>query len=466
MQTTKQGPRGRAVVLGGSIAGMLAARALAPHHDRVTVVERDSFPEVGRRRKGVPQDRHAHALWPRGREVMERLLPGLTDELVAQGANLGEFGRDTRMVFGGRPLAPTSTGHPMLVASRPLLEGQIRDRVLALPNVHALEACDALGIVVDGGRVRGVRVLRRRDGAAEEVLAAEIVVDATGRQTRLPRWLEDLGLTPPEEDVSKLDVAYVSGRFAHDPDDDALANLVGGVPPHERTGGAAMAAEGDSLIVTVAGILGEVPPTDLDELVDYAATLPDPVIHDLIAGQESLAEPILMRIPPSRRRHYDRLEDLPAGLVPIGDALCSFNPVYGQGMSVAAVSAGRLGDCLDAGRGDLTSRYLAAVSGILDHAWSMASGADARYLPSVRARQPLPVRLLGRYQQRLVAAAADDPVVAGAFLEVIGLVAAPRSLLRPGVALRVLAHALRPDRLRSSAGDTEDAGAAQRLARR
>ena len=338
--------------------------------------------------------------------------------------------------------------------------------MLALSNVSALEGTDTLGITVDGGRVRGVRVLRRRDGAAEEVLAAKVVVDATGRQTRLPRWLEDLGLTPPEEDVSKLDVAYVSGRFAHDPGDGALANLVGGVPPHGRAGGATMAVEGDSLIVTVAGILGEVPPTDLEELVDYTATLPDPVIHDLIAGRESLAEPILMRIPPSRRRHYDQLEDLPAGLVPIGDALCSFNPVYGQGMSVAAVSAGRLGDCLDAGKDDLTSRYLAAVDGIVDHAWSMAQGADARYLPAAQARQPPPVRLLGRYQQRLVAAAADDPAVASAFLEVMGLIATPPSLLRPGVALRVFAHALRRGGPRRSGETTESAGSEPRLAHR
>lgn len=466
MQTRNQGSHGRAVVLGGSIAGMLAARVLADHHERVTVVERDSFPEVGRRRKGVPQDRHVHALQPRGREVMERLLPGLTGELVAQGAVLGELGRDTRFVFGGQRLTPTSTGHPLLAASRPLLEGQIRRRVLALPNVEALEACDALGIVVDGGRVTGARILRRRDGAAEEVLSADVVVDATGRQTRLPRWLEDLGLTPPEEDVSELEVAYVSGRFARRPDDDAVVNVVSAVPPHGRAAGAALAAEGDSVVVTLAGLLGEVPPTDPTGLVDYAADLPDSAIHDLIADREPLAQPILMRIPPGRRRHYDRLEDLPAGLVPIGDALCSFNPVYGQGMSVAAVAADRLGNCLDEGRHDLTARYLVAVEGILDHAWTMAAGADARYLPSVRARQPLPVRLLGRYQERLVAAAADDPAVAAAFLEVVGLLAPPPSLLRPGVALRVFGHGLRSSGRPSSAGPREEAGAEQSLARR
>lgn len=443
MRIRDDGRQRRAVVLGGSIAGMFAARVLADHHDRVTVVERDSFPEAGRRRKGVPQDRHAHMLQPRGQRIMERLLPGLTDELVAAGAALGELGVDTRFVFAGRPVARTSTRQPVLAASRPLLEGHVRERVLALPNVDAVESCDALGLVVDDGRVSGVRVLRRRDGSAEEVLPADAVVDAMGRQTRLPRWLEDLGLTPPDEDVSELDVTYVSGRFARHPDDDAVLDLVGAIPPHGRAGGVALAAEGDSNVVTIGALLGEVPPTNVDELVDYAAGLPDPAIHDLIAGRESLAEPILMRIPPGRRRHYDRLEDLPAGVVPIGDALCSFNPIYGQGMSVAAVAAARLGDCLAEGPHDLSSRYLMAVRGILDHAWSMANGADARYLPSVRDRQPLRVRLLGSYQQRLVAAAADDPVVAAAFLEVMGLVAAPQSLLRPAVALRVLAHGFR-----------------------
>lgn len=446
------GRTGEAVVLGGSIAGMLAARALAPHHERVTVVERDHFPAVGRRRTGVPQDRHVHSLHPRGRDAMERLLPGLTDELVERGAVLGELGIDTRIVFGRRPLARTSTGHTVVASSRPLLEGQIRTRVLALDNVEARESCDALGVVVREGRVTGVRVLGRRDGDAEEVLAADVVVDATGRQTRLPRWLEELGLTPPEEEVSSLDVAYVSGRFARRPDDEAVVNVVASVPPHGRSAGAALAAEGDSIVVTLSGLLGQVPPTDPDELVRYAAGLQDPVIHDLIAGREPLSEPVLMRIPPGRRRYYDRLEDLPAGLVPIGDALCSFNPVYGQGMSVAAVSAARLADCLADGHERLTARYLAAVGGILEHAWSMARGADARFLPSVRDRQPLPVRLVGRYQQHLVAAAADDPVVAAAFLETIGLVAPPQSLLRPRVVLRVLAHALRAGRRATRAG--------------
>lgn len=441
------GERGkRAVVLGGSIAGMLAARVLSPHHDRVTVVERDSFPVVGRRRKGVPQDRHVHALHPRGQRVMERLLPGLSDELVGEGAALGELGMDTRIVFGGRPLARTSTGHPVLAASRPLLEGHIRSRVLKLPNVEMLESCDALGIVVVDGSVTGVRVLRRRDGATEEVVAADVVVEATGRQTRLPHWLEELGRTPPDEEVSELEVAYVSGRFARRPGDEAIVNVVSSIPPDGRAGGAALAAEGNSIVVTLSGLLGQVPPTEPDELVGYAATLVDPAIHDVIADREPLAEPVLMRIPPGRRRYYDRLTDLPAGLIPIGDALCSFNPVYGQGMSVAAVAAECLGECVAVGHEGLTPRYLASVNGILDHAWSMARGADASYIPSVRARQPLPVRLLGRYQERLVAAAADDPVVAGAFLETIGLVAEPQSLLRPAVALRVLAHAVKARR--------------------
>lgn len=464
MRTRNGGRPRRAVVLGGSIAGMLAARVLADHHDRVTVVERDVFPEMGRRRKGVPQDRHVHSLHPRGRAVMERLLPGLTDELVAQGAALGELGRDTRLVFAGRPLARVSTGHPVLSASRPLLEGQVRSRVLARPEVDVLESTDALGIVVDDDRVTGVRVLRRRDGAAEEVLPADVVVDATGRQTRLPHWLDELGMTPPDEDVSELDVAYVSGRFARAPDDEAVVNVVGSVPPHGRAGGAALAVEGDSVVVTLSGLLGQVPPTDPDELVAYAAGLVDPAIHDLIAGREPLAEPVLMRIPPGRRRYYDRLDDLPAGLVPIGDALCSFNPIYGQGMSVAAVAAARLEDCLAGGLEDLTGRYLAAVQPILDHAWSMAVGADAHYLPSVSDRQPLPVRLLGRYQQRLVAAAADDGVVAAAFLEVIGLVAPPQSLVRPRVAVRVLAHALRSRR--GTQASTADAHRASESAHR
>lgn len=434
-----------AVVLGGSMAGVLAARALADRYRKVTVVDRDHFPsEVGMRRRGVPQDRHIHALQPSGARAIETMFPGVTQELVDQGASLGDAGRHGRWCFAGNPLRTTTTGFELLTLSRPLLEGHLRARLGRLSNVAFLDDCDVHGLILDdtATRVTGVRILRRRDGSAEEVLPAELAVDATGRGSRLPHWLEDLGYPAPDEEETGLDVTYMTCRFPRRPTDDKRIIIVSAVPPHGRRGGGAIAVEGDSWLVTLGGVLGEQAPRDIDGFVEYASTLPVDDLHDLIRDREPLGEPVLMRFPTGRRRRYDTLDRFPEGLVVAGDALCSFNPVYGQGISVAAAEAVALGECLDDGLEAIGRRFLEAISTVVGDAWSMAAAGDARYMPKVAAKQSLPERLVGRYQQRLLEAATHDPVVAHAFLGVIGMLARPPALLHPRMAARVLASSL------------------------
>jgi 2-polyprenyl-6-methoxyphenol hydroxylase-like FAD-dependent oxidoreductase len=434
-----------AVVLGASMAGLTAARVLADAYERVTVLERDTLPGAAAHRKGVPQSRHAHGLLAAGSVALEELFPGLTDKLVARGALSGDLQAEVRWSNHGLRLCPAPSDLRGIALSRPLLEGSIRERVRALPNVRVVDRCDANGLVAtpDGRRVRGVRVIRRADGAAEEVLEADLVVDASGRGSRSPIWLEALGYPRPAEDEVRIGIAYASRVYRRRPDhlDGDRAVVVAATVDRPR-GAAMLAMEGDRWMVTLNGYLGQRPPTDPDGFVAFAAGLPEPDIFEVISDAEPLGEVLPARYPASVRRRYERLGRFPDGYLVTGDAVCSFNPVYGQGMSVAALEALALRECLGAGPAGLARRFFAEVAGIVEIPWGIAVGADLRF-PGIQGARTAKVRLINAYLARFHLAAATDPVLGGAFLRVINLMDRPEGLLRPTIALRVLRGNLR-----------------------
>jgi len=428
-----------AVVIGGSVAGLLAARALTDAYERVTVVERDELAEGVGPRRSVPQGRHAHALLPHGQACLERLLPGFSGELVSAGAAECAALEQMRFIVGGHELARAATGAGSIFASRPFIEGHVRRRVRALPAVEAIDRCDVLGLTTEAGRVAGVRILRRADGSAEEVLAADLVVAATGRDARVPAWLEGLGHPRPTEERLAVGVAYASRRLRLPPGslgDDGMV-LIGAVPDRPRCL-FLFSQEHGGWILSVGGYGPEHrPPTDLDGHTAFAATVAPPDVVEAIAAAEPLDEPVAHAFPASVRRRYERLRSFPEGLLVVGDAICSFNPTYGQGMTVAAAEAVALHECLEDGPRDLARRFFAAAAAPVDHAWTLSTGADLA-LPAVAAPRPRMVRILNAYMRRLHATAAGDPLVAAAFIAVIGMREPPPTLLRPAIARRVL----------------------------
>lgn len=433
--------REHAVVLGASMAGLAAARVLADAYERVTVLERDALPAAAAHRKGVPQSRHAHGLLAAGRVALEELFPGLTDELVARGALSGDLQTEARWYNQGLRLRPGPGDLLALAVSRPLLEGCVRERVRALPNVQVIDRCDAAGLVAtpDGQRVRGIRVLWRDDGSAEEVLEADLVVDATGRGSRSPVWLEELGYPRPTQDEVRIGVAYASRIYRRHPDhlDGDLAVAVAATVDRPR-GGALLAMEGDRWMVTLNGYLGDQPPADPDGFLAFAASLPVPDIFEVVRHAEPLADARVTRYPANVRRRYERLGRFPDGYLVVGDAVCGFNPIYGQGMSAAALEALALRECLDADPGaGLAKRFFAEVARIVDIPWGIAVGADLRF-PGVQGARTARVRLVNAYLARFHVAAATDPVLGGAFLRVVNLMDRPEGLLSPAIALRVL----------------------------
>jgi 2-polyprenyl-6-methoxyphenol hydroxylase-like FAD-dependent oxidoreductase len=436
----------RAVVLGASMAGLLAARVLADAYAQVTVIDRDQLPETPMHRRGVPHGRHAHALLTGGHQALEELFPGLTAELIAHGAPTGDLLANGRWYLNGHRLRQAHSGLVALSPSRPLLEGHIRARVRALPNVALLDSCDIVGLTTtpDGRRVTGSRVLRRADGHTEELLGADLVVDASGRGSRTPIWLQALGYARPDEEQVRIGLGYATRTYRLPPD--ALhgdRGLVQAATPQHPRSGVLLQLESDRWMVTLGGRLGDHPPTDPNGFLAFAQSLQFPDIYETICDAEPLDDLVAFRFPASVRYRYERLDRFPDGLLVMGDAVCSFNPVYGQGMSVAALEALTLRRHLQRGAAPQPRHWFRDLAGVVDAPWDVAVGGDLAF-PGVPGRRTPKVRLVNAYLARLHAAAAHDANLASAFLRVAGMVAPPQSLLRPSIAVRVLRASRHP----------------------
>jgi 2-polyprenyl-6-methoxyphenol hydroxylase-like FAD-dependent oxidoreductase len=438
----------RAVVIGAGLGGLLAARVLADSFEQVTVIDRDALPEADEPRRAVPQGRHCHTLLPSGQICLEQLLPGILAELIADGAPSYRALGELRCVTGGHQLARGDTGRRAVLASRPFLEGHVRRRLAELPNVAREERCDAVGLLRDQrrDRIAGVRLLRRAPGSAAEELCADLVVVATGRGARLPAWLEELGYPRPAEQRLDIDIVYASRPLrlragALGPDKLVLVFA----RPELPRGLFLFAEEHDRWRLSAYGYGGHHPPTDPDGFQDFVASVAPPDVAVAVRAAEPLAPVAAHRIPADLRRRYERLRRLPRGLVPFGDAICAFNPVYGQGMTVAAREALALGESLAAGPDGLERRFLRAAARTIDDAWTLATGADLAQ-PTVAGRRPARVRLVNAYLRRLHAAAGHDPQLALAFINVVAMIDRPRRLLRPTPVARVLAGSMRVSR--------------------
>lgn len=442
----------RAVVLGGSMAGLLAARVLSDSYTEVVVVDRDALSGVTSARRGVPQGRHVHGLLARGQQILDELLPGFTSEAVAAGVPTGDLG-ELRWYFNGRRLAPGTTGLTCVSAARPVLEDLVRRRVEALDAVELREGHDILGLVAsaDRGRVTGVRVQRRAPGSAPEEIAADLVVDATGRGSRTPVWLDELGYGRPPEDRIRIGLSYTTRVFRLCDEsvlrDDLSINPVSS--PSHRRGAFLSRIEDGKVAVSLTGVLGDVAPTDHEGYLEWARSLPVPDVHDAIKDAEPVTDAVTHRYPYSQRRHYEQLERLPDGLLVVGDAACSFNPVYGQGMTVAALEALTLREHL--GRGEPRPRaFQADVAAVIEMPWQSSAGGDLAF-PEVDGPRPLMVRVMNGYMSRLQAAATRDGRITRTFMRVAGMVDPPQALMAPAMVLRVLVGARRAGRAARSA---------------
>jgi 2-polyprenyl-6-methoxyphenol hydroxylase-like FAD-dependent oxidoreductase len=438
----KRNTFGDAIVIGGSMAGLLAARVLSDYFTTVTVIERDEPAARPEPRRGVPQGRHAHGLLLRGQDTICRLFPNVREELLDAGATPVNMGRDVKWFHFDVWKCRYHSALDFISASRPLIEWTVAERVRRLPNVKMLHGFAVGSIVYDGERVSGVRMHPRDDREAEQRLDADLVIDASGRGSQIPQQLRVLGFERPDESAVRIDVGYASCLFRMpNTPRDWKALFVMSQPPAKR-GALILPLEGDRWICTLIGRHGDHPPTDLAGYMEFARSLPMPDIYEALRAAEPLGEPVRYGFPAGLRRHYEKLRRFPPGLLVLGDALCSFNPVYGQGMSAASMYADALQTCLQErvatgwSLTDLWRTFFRDAARVADSPWQLATGEDFRYAETTGTRSRK-LKLLHWYTEKVHKAAGVSPQVTERFYEVMHLLKAPTALFAPAILWKV-----------------------------
>ncbi len=435
-----------AIVIGGSIAGLLAARVLSDFADDVTIIERDRLPHKGDYRAGAPQARHLHTLLIRGEQVLNRLFPGFERDLEGAGALLARWGLDNSFYTTGGWTPHFDSGYRSHILGRAELEWLVRQRVGQIANIHFVTETDMLGLIPsdDGQSIIGVRTESRVDHGHHN-LYAELVVDASGRNSKAPEWLTAIGFPAPAETVINAHCGYAT-RWYERPADMPNHVIAIQARPSEglMRGGGLMPVEGNQVVVTLIGGAEDYPPTDEAGFLEYARTLANPAIYDIIKDLKPVSPITGYRRLENRRRHYERVAHRPENFIVMGDAAAALNPVYGQGMTKAALEAEALGQMLN-GR-DLrqlrgfAGRFQKRSAAILEDAWMMATGEDMRF-PGVEGQKPGLVNRIGHaYFDQVARAMPYSAAITKDFFEAMTMLRSGKSMLRPTMAARVFWH--------------------------
>jgi 2-polyprenyl-6-methoxyphenol hydroxylase-like FAD-dependent oxidoreductase len=433
--------RNHAIVLGAGMAGLATAQVLSSHFGRVTVLERDLLPGEPAPRSGTPQAPHAHALLAGGQQALQSLFPNFEDDLVSAGAVRARTGKDIRQERPGfDPFPNRDLGFDTFFMSRPLLEAVVRRRVQETPNIEIRTRHRATEIVAsqDTLRVEAVRC-DNEDGSAMTI-DADFVVEATGRGGLTLQLLDRLGLEKPEEAEIGIDQAY-STIIVERPEDRsrswAGAMMLSSAPASSR-GGLVFPIEKQQWILSIGGKHGDAPPGDREGLLDFVKSFRTSTIYDAVKDARPTADVVRFRLPASTRRHFERLESFPVGLLTIGDAVCRFNPIFGQGMSVAAQEAVILDRLLqeDGLTNHLAKEFFGAIQPTIETPWGVAQ-ADFVY-PATRGVRPKDFEQRIQYNMALTKLAAQDADVHKLMAEVSHLLKPQSALREPSLATRVM----------------------------
>ncbi|HEV8715658.1 MAG TPA: FAD-dependent monooxygenase, partial [Candidatus Binatia bacterium] len=442
-----------AVVIGGSLAGLSAGRVLSDFFDRVTVIDRDAYPDGAMERPGVPQSRHVHALLARGRQELERLFPGFDRLMRERGAHELDFGLDFATLRADGWAAREADGLRLLFASRNLLESVVRELFRKLPNVTLVERTTVTGIdAVGNGHLRatGVHICPLGGGATTQ-LEADLIVDASGRASKAPEWLRTLGLEPPQESVVDSFAGY-SSRWFKAPDATRWPRewwwkgiWIDLKAPEHMMAGVLFPVEQGRWLVTLGGMAKHYPPSDEVGFMAALDTLRSPVLAETIRLAEPISPVYSNRAMANRFRHYDRWQERLEGFVAVGDAACSFNPVYGQGMTTGTISATILAACLKKygpTNAALSHHFFHAQGRFQANPWMLATGADFRF-PETEGQRSPGGKLFSPYIDTLFKAGSDDLVLRRRVGEVLNMLKPPSAFFEPAIIARVAWWALR-----------------------
>lgn len=437
-----------AIVVGGSIAGMLAARVLAEHFSSVTIIETDKIPDNPIARKGVPQSVQPHVLFTRGYRILEELFPNIGSQLDAAGALTIDWAREFHHFMHGGFCANAESASDIVsfTCSRPLLESAIRRRLSDFPNVQFVEQQRVTGLLLNSSNhVTGV-CLRSIAGGTEDVLSATLVIDASGRRSQAPQWLKSLGFTSPPETVVNPYPRYATRRY-REPNSfqaDWKVMLISHAPPHGTRLGYLAKIEGGEWIATLGGYGRDYPPLDDAGFLEFARSLPSTKFYEAIKQAEPVSPIYAHRATSNRLRHYEKIL-LPQGFVALGDAVCALCPVYGQGMTVSALSAMVLREWLRKSSSLMSSTFQKNLAKSNSLHWALATTQDSDFpttvrIPAIQDRNTGLGKLMQWYSKRLLSSTTYDSNLHILMMEVAHLLKSPLALYHPKVILRVLSN--------------------------
>ena len=445
-----------AIVIGGSIAGMLTARVLSGHFERVTIIDRDALPDSPEPRKGAPQSAHVYVLLRRGLLIMQQLFPQLNDDLTQAGALRVNWTREL-VVFTPAGWSPRfDSGYITRTCSRGLLEQTIRRQIAAIKNITMEARCEALEPLVTETRstFSGLKVYHRDQSEHAVVeLEGDLIVDASGRTSKGLNWIAALGYAMPEETIIDAHIGYATRLYRRPANFSAdwKSMLVRSRPPFGLRGGVIYPIENGQWMVNVAGAGDERPPLNDSSLLDYTRTFIHPALHDAIKDAEPISVMHTYQRTENRLRHFDRLTRWPENFIMLGDAACVFNPVYGQGMSVAALEARSLDRWLSTSQSALAFQH--QLMKVVRGPWLMATTEDLRL---AHVEGALPSRfesLYQRYIDEFVWLCGSDPQAAEAFMGVTQLIKPPTAMFAPTLALKVMRRMIQRERPQGKASD-------------
>ncbi|MGF6153182.1 FAD-dependent oxidoreductase [Pseudomonas fluorescens] len=441
-----------AVVIGGSVTGCLTAAVLARRFERVTVIEKSDFYDETGPRQSVPQEHHVHLLLLRGKQIIDRIFPGILSALEQSGAQVADLGHDVKWYQGGRWKNRYRSGIYAHYCSRRLIDNQLRRCLASVPRVDILSGTRVTRVEFSGADdQRAVSGVIIDDGSGERSMSCDLLVDASGRGTHMPTWLKEAGFGTVENSVVKTELGYASRIYRRLP---AFAEqwqvlLVLPTAPAQRSMGVISPIEGNRWMVTTGGWFGHFPGKDPDDFLQALAALPVPDIHEVIRDAEPLSEVFTFKMPGSRRSHYDRIEHWPDGLLVVGDALSSMNPLYSQGMTIGALEA----DCIDVRLDEVLARSLSCrqlqglLCGVVDGAWNMATTEDFRF-PETIGKRTWRTRFHHWYGAGLGKLSASNRRALETQIGVTNLVMEPNRLYTPAIASRIALNAILPGNTR------------------
>ncbi|MFK0570388.1 FAD-dependent monooxygenase [Endozoicomonas sp.] len=441
----------RAIVIGGSVAGLMAAKTLSPFFKEVIILEKDPLDSDSGLHKGAGQGSHSHVLLPSGIELLEQLFGTPRFNLREYGIYPADAAEELKWFQFGVWKKRFHSGVDMGWCHRSQFEWQVRQTVISVSNIQLQTGSRVLGLVVseDGRRIKGVHYQATLNKDATQMLEADLIIDAAGRGTHTPKWLSEASIASVTEDEVRAQISYTTRKFQI-PESltDSLDWKVLAIypePPNVKRGGMIYPLGNGEWMTTLVGFNGEVATLEMAGFMDYAQSLPQPDLYEVLKQGTPIGEPLNYRIPGSLWRRYDRIKQWPGNFLVVGDAVCSFNPIYGQGVTMALKDLQKLKVLLEQQETDFTPATMARLQKQIGQGkiipWLMAASPDFMY-PGTRGKKPVGISMMNSYIKTIMKLAGKDQDIHQRFIETFTFLKSPMVLMTPGIISKVIRQKL------------------------